>query len=306
MKKKFLVTGGAGFIGSHIAEELLYREKGDVVVLDNLSVGKRENIPPGATLIVGDIKDRTILRECLEGVDAVFHNAAFVSIRGSFDRLEDDLEINSMGTLNVLRESAAAKVRQFIFASSMAVYGAPENFPVTEVMQTMPHSPYGLSKVRGEMYCKIFSENFDIQTVILRYFNTYGPRQTPSAYVGVLTTFITQALQGTPMTVFGDGSQLRDFVSVKDVARANLKALDFPGRGIFNIGSGSEISVLELAGEIVKYLGEGSIAHLAPPQGEIPRMLADISKAQSLLDYKPEDEIKKTIPALIEEWKNKR
>jgi len=203
-------------------------------------------------------------------VDTVFHNAAFVSIRGSFDRLEDDLEINSMGTLNVLRESTAARVRQFIFASSMAVYGSPEKFPVTEDLQIAPNSPYGLSKVRGEMYCQIFSEKFDIQTVVLRYFNTYGMRQTPSAYVGVLTTFITQALQGKPMTVFGDGNQLRDFVSVKDVARANIKALNFSGKGIFNIGSGTEISVLDLAREIVNYLGEGTIAHIAPLREKSP------------------------------------
>lgn len=300
---RFLVTGGAGFIGSHIAEELLEPSRGEVLILDNLSVGKRENVPDGASLIEGDLKDREILRQILPGIDVVFHNAAFVSIRGSFEKLEKDLEVNCMGTLNLLRESAEAHVKKFIFASSMAVYGDAKMLPVCEEVPPVPNSPYGLSKVRGEMYCRIFQEKFGIQTIVLRYFNTFGPRQTPSAYVGVLTTFINQALDGRPLTIFGDGRQSRDFVGVKDVARANILALDCPQSGIFNVGSGTEVTINEIAEEILRYIGGGERVHLPAPPGEVPRMLADIERARKILGFVPQEEIKKSIPGLIEEWK---
>jgi len=303
---KALVTGGAGFIGSHIAQELLAQRLGEVLVLDNLSVGSRENVPPGAALVVGDIRDAALVREVLEGVDVVFHDAAFVSIRGSFDRLEDDLDVNCAGTLTLLRACAAARVRKLVFASSMAVYGAPHVFPVREDGPLEPNSPYGMSKARGEMYCRIFTEHHGIETVVLRYFNTFGRRQTPSPYVGVVTTFINQALEGRPLTVYGDGSQRRDFVGVRDVARANVLAMERASGGVYNIARGTEISVEEVADEVLRCLGGGEKVHLPPPSGEIPRMVADISRAREVLAFSPEEELTGSIPELIDEWKRKR
>lgn len=299
--RKALVTGGAGFIGSHIAEALVAEGFDEVIALDNLTVGRRENVSAGVTLVVGDIRDAQLLRTVLEGAEAVFHNAAFVSIRGSFDRLEDDLDVNCNGTLRLLRASVEAQVKKFVFASSMAVYGEPATFPVREDTPLLANSPYGLSKGRGEMYCRIFAERHGIETTVLRYFNTFGPRQTPSPYVGVVTTFISQALSGRPLTVYGDGSQRRDFVGVKDVANANILALRRTGGGVFNVASGSELSVEEVADEILRCLGKGEKVHLPPPSGEIPRMLADISRARDLLAFTPTRELRRSIPELIRE-----
>lgn len=303
---KYLITGGAGFIGSHIAEELINKgiKPQEIIIFDNLSVGKRENVPKDCKLVVKDIKDKDALKKAMKEVDVVFHNAAFVSIRASFGKLRQEVEDNCLGTLNVLETAVQAKVKKFIFASSMAAYGKPRYFPIDEKHPLFPISPYGLSKARGEMYCKIFHETGKIKTVVLRYNNAFGVKQTPSDYVGVTTTFINQALQNKPLTVYGEGKQTRDFVWVKDLARANVLAAFLDVKGTFNIGSGTEISVNEVAEAIMKHTRAKKVYMNAPP-GEIPRVKMSIEKAEKLLGYKPQGSIIKMMPELIEWWKKK-
>lgn len=300
---KFLVTGGAGFIGSHIAQKLINSQKGKVVIFDNLSTGKKENIPSGCEFVEADIRDKEKLRQAMEKVDIVFHEAAFVSVRGSFEKPEDELNINCCGTLNVLEAASKQNVKKIIFASSRTVYGKPKYFPIDEKHPLNPISPYGLSKVRGELYCQIFEENYGITPIILRYFNVYGIRQTFSSYAGVITRFINQALNKKPLTIYGSGEQTRDYVWVEDVAQANLSAAFSNSKGIFNIGKSKEISVNQIADMIFKHLGKREKVYLDKPAGEVKRALADISKAEKLLNYKPSGEILEILPSLID-WQN--
>jgi len=303
---KFLITGGAGFIGSHIAEELIKSKKGEVVVFDNLSVGKKENVPKGCRFIKGDIRNEAAIIKAMKGIDVVFHDAAFVSIRASFDMLKHEVDNNVYGILNVFEAAVKNKVKKLVFASSMAVYGEPKVLPVEEDSQLRPISPYGFSKLRGELYCKIFQDKFGIDTTVLRYFNTFGIRQTPSDYVGVATTFINQALNGKPLTIFGDGKQTRDFVWVRDIARANVLAAfnKKSGGEIFNIASGQEISINSIADAINKYTGNNRV-YVPKPGGEISRIRANIAKAKKVLGYKPEGDLLTMLPNLINWWKNK-
>lgn len=301
---KFLITGGAGFIGSHIAEELLKLKKGEVVVFDNLSVGKKSNIPKGCKFIKGDIRNPKDILKASKGVDIIFHDAAFVSIRASFDMLKHEIDNNVYGTLNVLEAAVENKVKKLVFASSMAVYGEPKSLPVKEDSRLNPSSPYGLSKLRGELYCKIFQDKYGLDTTVLRYFNTFGIRQTPSDYVGVTTTFINQALDKKPMTIFGDGKQTRDFVWVRDIARANiLAAFSKKSKGeIFNIASGKEVAINDVADAINKYLGNGKV-YISKPGGEISKIRASIDNANKILGYKPEGDLLKMLPTLINWWR---
>ncbi len=299
---KFLVTGGAGFIGSHIAEELL--KKGEVVVFDDLSVGSRNNVNDKCTFVRGDIRNIDSVKKVMDGIDVVFHNAAFVSIRGSFQKLTEDFETNCIGALNVIKSAAEAGIKKFIFASSMAVYGEPNNVKVKEEDCTKPISPYGLSKLRGELYCKIFEEEFGMKSVVLRYFNTYGTRQTESPYVGVITTFINQALRKKPLTVYGDGKQTRDFVWVRDIVQANMLSAFSNAGGIFNVGSGNEISVNDVADAVIKNVG-GEKIYVDSPAGEISRICADISKGEKVLGYKPGGKLGGILPEIIDWWSSK-
>lgn len=304
---KFLITGGAGFIGSHIAEEIMKNKKvqlEDILVFDNLSVGKKENVPKGCKFIKGDIRNKAELEKAMKDVDMVFHNAAFVSIRASFDKIREELETNTYGTLNVIEACAKNNVKKIIFASSMAVYGKPNYLPIDEKHSAVPISPYGLSKLRGEMYCNIFRKT-GLKAVMLRYFNVFGVRQTPSDYVGVTTIFINQALNKKPLTICGDGKQTRDFVWVNDVAKVNILAAFSDKEGIYNIGSGTETSINEVADAIISTLG-GKKVYIDRPAGEVDRTLADISKAKKEIGFKPTATIIEKIPEIIEWWKEKK
>lgn len=304
---KFLITGGAGFVGSYIAEELINSRKAeaqDIVIFDNLSVGKEENIPKGCRLIKGDVRNKNEIEKAMKNIDIVFHNAAFVSIRASFDNLQEELETNCLGTLNVLESCAKNNAQKIIFASSMAVYGEPKYLPIDENHPAAPLSPYGLSKLRGEMYCNAFRKA-GVKAVILRYFNVFGTRQTPSDYVGVTTIFINQALQNKPLTILGDGSQTRDFVWVRDVAKANVLAAFSDAEGIFNIASGKEHSINEIADAIISRLG-GKKACKEKVFGEVARALGDISKAKKELGFSPQGDILEKIPEIIDWWKEKK
>ena len=302
---KHLVTGGAGFIGSHVAHELSRESDAETVVLDNLSVGRKENVPSRCRLIVGDINDPSALSEALDGVDVLLHQAAFVSIRGSFTKLDDDLRANCEGTLAVLRAAGEHGVKRVVFASSMAVYGQPAQLPVREDAPALPTSPYGLSKLRGEMYGRILAREFGFSFIALRYFNTYGTGQTPSDYVGVITSFINMALDGRPMTIHGDGEQTRDFVWVGDIARANALAARADVEGVYNIGSGNEISINAIAQMIRRCVG-GKVTRVDAPPGEIRRMSADISRAKDALGYEPQGHLEAILPEIADDWRRKR
>lgn len=299
--KRALVTGGAGFIGSHIARRLV--ELGmEAVVIDDLSMGRRENLPDGVEFHHTSILDRNALKNALRGVDVVFHNAARVSIRNSFDDIYGDTETNVLGTVNVLREAGKAGIKKFIFASSMAVYGDTARLPVTEDGPLEPISPYGAGKLVGEMYVRQLSRYYGFESVILRYFNTYGPGQTLTPYVGVITIFINNLLQGRPPLIFGTGEQVRDFIHVKDVAEANVLAMTRPIDGsIINVGTGKGTSVNEIAGLLIRKLDPVLSPAYAPlPLGEPKDSVADITRARRLLVFDPQISLEETLGGVVE------
>lgn len=305
--RKVLVTGGAGFIGSYLTEILLEEEK-EVRVLDNLSMGKRENVPEGAEFILGDVLDAAVLRSCLEGVDAVFHLAARVSIRSSIDGFHDDARTNLMGTINLLDCIKGTGVKKLAYASSMAVYAdSPKPEPVQENYATEPISPYGISKLASEAYCLNLADSLGIDVVCLRYFNTYGSRQTLTPYVGVITIFINRLLEGQHPVIFGDGEQMRDFIWVRDVARASTLALESPVRkGVFNIGTGTGTSVNQMADLLIGKIDPRVRAEYAPSQpGELKYCIADITQAKKHLKFAPEGRLEEKIEEVIE-WNRMR
>jgi len=224
---KYLVTGGAGFIGSHIVDALIGQGH-EVVVLDNFSTGKRENLIVNPTqLVEGDIRDADICLEAAKGCDGIFHEAALVSVPDSINRPRDNHEINITGTLNVLEAARANGIKRVVFASSAAIYGDNPELPKREDMLPEPKSPYALAKLTGEGYLNVYAECFGLETVALRYFNVFGLRQDPtSMYSGVISIFSERIKKGLPITIYGDGQQTRDFVNVKDVVQANLLAMN--------------------------------------------------------------------------------
>jgi len=300
-----LVTGGAGFIGSHLVDALL-AGGWQVRLLDNLSTGRREQVPDAAELLVGDVGSAELAAQACAGVDTVYHLAARVSVRDSFEYLVEHNTVNVTGTLVQLRAAAAARVRRFVLASSMAVYADAEpGARNDERHATRPLSPYGISKLAAEEYVLLGAPAFGIEPVVLRFFNTYGPRQAYSPYVGVVTIFITRLLQGLPCAIYGDGRQCRDFVHVSDVVRACLAAgssATAVGQRI-NVGSGRGTTVNELAALIARLLGTpADFSHVAQPPGELRQSVADVSKAARLLGYAPqawlEDHLGKVIELL--------
>jgi len=292
----YLVTGGAGFIGSHIVEKLLKR--GDTVrVLDNFSSGLRENIPAGVEVIEADIKDLNAIRPAFKDIHGVFHMAAYPNVQFSIENPLESNAVNLTGTLNVIIAAKEAGVKRIVFAASSAAYGDQEKLPVTEDMPALPMSPYGLQKYVSEHYLRLAHLLWGLQTVSLRFFNVYGPRMSFSgAYYTVIAVFLKQRADGKPMTITGNGTQTRDFTFVEDVAAANLMAMDSlqVGKGeVINIGSGENHSVNEIAA----LLG-GEAIHVAP-RIEPHDTLADISRAKALLNWEPQikfsEGIKKTL-----------
>jgi UDP-glucose 4-epimerase len=303
---KALVTGGAGFIGSHLVRALLAQGR-QVTVLDDLSMGRRENVPDEAAFIHGNVRSREDVRRALEGVDIVFHEAARVSIRSSVKEFYGDAQTNFMGTLNLLRCCAGSDVRKLVFASSMAVYAdsdAPT--PVAESHPTEPISPYGIAKLAAEKYCLQIARDMGIACHVLRYFNTYGPGQTFTPYVGVITIFIRRLLQGETPGIFGDGEQRRDFVHVSDIVNANLLAMDSRlTNGVFNVGSGRATSVNDIATLLcIRIAPDVRPVHLPAHAGELRNSIADIGRISAAMGYAPRATLAQKIDEVIEYYRS--
>ncbi len=287
----YLVTGGAGFIGSHLCRRLV-AEGHAVRVLDNLSSGKRANLE-GVPVdwVEGELGDGALLAQALQGIEVVHHHAAIASVAVSVNQPLFEQEVNVVGTLRLLEAARQAGVRRVVFAASAAAYGNNPESPKREEMRPEPASPYGLSKVAGEYYCRIYSEVFGLETVCLRYFNVFGPRQDPtSPYSGVISLFARRLLLGQPPIIQGDGGQSRDFVYVEDVVQANLRAGQVARAGgeIYNIGCGRSTTIRELAGLLNQILGAGLEPEFAPARpGDVRCSLADISRARAGLGYAP-------------------
>lgn len=283
-QKIAVVTGGAGFIGSHLSTTLL-AEGYAVIVVDNLSGGKRRKIPKGAVCYEQDINDTAALVKAMEGADFVFHLAALPCVQYSIEHPIETNRVNVDGTVSVLRAAQEAGVKRVIYSASSSAYGDQAIMPLTEDMQAGPKSPYGLQKYIGELYCRIFSEVYNLSTVSLRYFNVYGPGADPEgAYALVIAKFLQQRALGGPMTITGDGMQTRDFTHVRDVVRANILAAQSErvGKGeVINIGAGQNASVVrvaELIGGPIEYIA----ARLEPHD-----TLADNTRAKELLGWEP-------------------
>jgi UDP-glucose 4-epimerase len=301
--KRVLITGGAGFIGSNLAEEL--SKENEVIILDDLSTGRMGNITAlikkeNANFISGSITDINLLQKCFAQVDYVFHQAAIPSVPGSIKDPKSSNETNITGTLNVLIASRDAGVKKVVFASSSSVYGDSPILPKSENMPLNPLSPYAITKITGEFYCKIFNELYGLQTVALRYFNVFGPRQDPnSQYAAVIPKFINAMLNDKEPVIYGDGEQSRDFTYVKHVVGANILACESNMTGVFNMACGRRITLNELVNIINEILGKNiQPVYAVPRPGDIIHSMADISKAKKFgFDPKSNfnEELKETI-----------
>lgn len=297
--EKVLITGGAGFIGHHLA--IAWRHRGAVVtILDNFRTGKRENLSAvraavgdeGVRFIEGSITDRATLRGAMEGASVVHHLAAQVSVPESVERPHECVDINVGGTLHVLDVARELGVSRVVFSSSAAVYGDDPRSPKTEDMTPSPKSPYGITKLDGEYYLRMYAELHGLPTVSLRYFNVFGPRQDPkSVYAAAVPIFIDRALRGVPITIFGDGTATRDFVFVADVCAANILAATSPkaGRGeVFNVAQGGITTVRELAETVRAITGSASeIVHAAERPGDIKHSRASVARITEALGFAP-------------------
>ena len=307
--EKVVVTGGAGFIGSHLAEKLARRGY-QVTIIDDLSGGKRENIErllnqDKVEFIEGSILTLPLLQKLFQGTDYVFHQAAIPSVPRSVNNPLASHEANTTGTLNVLTAARDNGVKKVIYASSSSVYGDTPTLPKREDMLPNPQSPYAVTKLTGEYYCRVFGQVYGLATICLRYFNVYGPRQDiDSQYAAVIPRFIKRALTGKAPIIFGDGEQTRDFTFVTDVVEANILAAESQACGVFNIGRGKNITINELANLVLNITGSKvEPAHQEPRPGDIRHSLADISKARTF-GYEPKHSLEEGLGRTFKEFSN--
>jgi len=298
---RILVTGGAGFIGSHLVRALVMAGH-SVRVLDNLSTGSLDNLRDviaSIEFIKGDVRDYETVEGAVRGVDVVIHLAALIDVAESIAKPDLYFDVNVRGTYSVLKASKGVSV--FVFASSSAVYGEAVRLPIPEDHPLNPKSPYAASKISGEAFVMAFSELYGFRPVILRLFNVYGPKQS-RAYAGVIIEFIRRVSRGEPPVIFSDGEQTRDFVHVNDVVNAIMLALgNDKARGIYNIGSGIATSINKLAKIILNVMGREDLRPIyAPPRpGDIRHSVADITKAIKELNYRPNVDLKDGLKQLI-------
>ena len=300
---KCLVTGGAGFIGSHLVDELIEQDH-EVVVIDNLLLGKEKYINDKANFFGKDIRKLEEIKSIFSEVEVVFHLAAEPRLPISIEQPKHAHSINVEGTVNVLESARQQDVDSLIFSSTAAVYGDKEELPISEEATLEYKAPYGLHKAIGEEYSKLYSNFYDLNTVSLRYFNVYGPRKTAEGgYPMVIPIFLQQRQEGKPLTIVGDGKQTRDYVHVDDVVRANIRAWksDVDNGNVFNIGAGTQVSVNEIA-EII----DGESTHIPERKGEIRFSEADISKAKKRLDWEPQVDFEEGIEELKQWWEQNR
>jgi UDP-glucose 4-epimerase len=302
---KVLVTGGAGFIGSHLVEQLL--SAGDLVyVLDNLSTGKRVNLPRHNALefVEGDIRDAGLVNRCIQGVEAVVHLAAIASVQASIDDPIRTHQVNFDGTLNLLEASRRTGIQRFLYACSAAVYGNTASIPVSEDVAPNPLSPYAVDKLSGEYYLLHYHRKYNLPVSSFRFFNIYGPRQDPSSpYSGVISIFVDRLQRNQSVTVFGDGSQTRDFVYVADLADLLARAVHEPEGvgGVFNVGTSKRHSLLQLLDHLEKLSGRKIVRqHVAARLGDIQHSCADVSRLKRVFGSAPATPFDQGLKKLLE------
>jgi UDP-glucose 4-epimerase len=306
---KYIVTGGAGFIGSHIAEAVAGSH--EVVVIDNYSSGKQENLSmfsDNVQCIRGSITDLPLLRDAFAGAEGIFHLGAIASVARSVDDPVATHETNLTGTLNVLLAARDCGVKKVVFSSSSAVYGDEPTLPKREDMPPAPLSPYAVSKLAGEYYCNVFFKLFGLKTISLRYFNIYGPRQDPqSEYAAVIPKFITRLLNKQAPVIFGNGKQTRDFVYVRDVVQANILAMQSSQTGTFNIGSGESIDLNTLACTLAEIM-EVNIppVYEKPRAGDIRDSVSDITAVKKSLGYQTGYSLERGLAETITWFRNNK
>jgi UDP-glucose 4-epimerase len=307
--EKVAVTGGAGFIGSHLAEELARRGY-HVTIVDDLSTGKIENIARllkkgGVEFARGSITDLPLLQKHFQGIKYVFHEAAMARVPHSIEDPLSANEVNITGSLNVLLAARDNSVKKVVYASSSSVYGGTTVLPQTETMNPNPLSPYALTKLAAEYYCEIFRQIYGLSTASLRYFNVYGSRQDPfSQYATAVAAFLGRISQGLPPIIYGDGEQSRDMTYIADVVRANILAAENNAEGIYNIGSGRSYTINQLASKILRIAGKDlKPVYQEPRPGDPRQSLADISKAKDF-GYEPEYDLDAGLKQIIEEFKS--
>jgi nucleoside-diphosphate-sugar epimerase len=307
--KSALVTGGAGFIGSHIVEALV-ADGCRVTVLDNLSSGHAanlEHLSERITFVKGDICDLALVEQVAAGCEVIFHEAAVVSVTQTVKDPLTSAQVNDLGTLNVLEAARRKRVRRVVLASSSAVYGDDPELPKHEGMMPKPMSPYAVQKLAGELYAGLYDSLYGLETVCLRYFNVYGPRQDPSSpYSGVISIFLTKAAGKQPPTIYGDGRQSRDFVFVKDVVNANLLAATAKAArgGVFNVGTGQFIRIAQLWDLICQMSAIGIAPEFGAARvGDILESVADIRRAENSLGFIPRFSFEKGLKLTLEYYR---